>query len=31
MISFILGFVFGGCSGVILMGIIGSRRDDEDE
>lgn len=31
MICFLLGFIVGGCSGVILMGIIGIRRNDENE
>lgn len=31
MVYFVLGFVVGGCAGVILMGLIFSRRSEENE
>lgn len=31
MIYFLLGFILGGCSGVILTGIIAGRKVDRDE
>lgn len=31
MIYFLVGFIIGGCSGVILTGIIAGRKVDRDE
>lgn len=31
MVYFIIGFLVGGCAGVILMGLISNRGDEDNE